>query len=218
MRRVCDIGRMLRQFSFDLDHISFQGRKRGRSRIHRRIQSFQINSADFYFLLFLILINAASRKPERRLVLLSTQTQVPTILWRSCGFNLQSSSCRRTFLQISGNCGRIPFSINIYLSLMKWELKWALRSPMLNMWCDSVFRRWAEYGLSSCVSLFSQWTCNWDTAAADEIPSESPSGNCLLTLPVCNWVLSLILTGSSCEVTPFNKISVCWATDWTSVC
>lgn len=49
MRWACDIGRMLQQFSFDLDHISFQGRKRGRSRRHHRIQSFQINCADFYF-------------------------------------------------------------------------------------------------------------------------------------------------------------------------
>lgn len=57
----------------------------------------------------------------------------------------------------------------------------------------------AGFGVCSRVSLFHQQPCNWDTVAAVEIPSESSPGNCLLTLPVCNWVLSLILTGSSCE-------------------
>lgn len=62
---------------------------------------------------------------------------------------------------------------------------------MFDMWCESTFRWRAELGLSSCVSLFRQRPCNWDTVAADEILSENPLGNCLLTWPVCNWVLSL---------------------------
>lgn len=63
----------------------------------------------------------------------------------------------------------------------------------------------------------SQQLCNWDTMAAWDFQHDSPPGNCLLTLPVCNAPLSLILTGSSQEVTQFNKISVCWAKDSTTI-
>lgn len=48
--------------------------------------------------------------------------------------SVQQSSCCLQTSHISRKWGRIPFSINIYLLWMKWEWKWALQSPALNVW------------------------------------------------------------------------------------
>lgn len=217
--------------------------EKGRHKYLTTYQAFKSTVLTFIFIT-VILINAASQKLERKLLLMSTKAKAAASLWCSCRFNMQirpqwaaptsvqhtrtiilpkesdaksisdvgssssvqQSSCCLQTSHISRKCGRIPFSINIYL--FEWNESesehYNAQHWMFDMWCESAFWWWVEFGVSSCVSLFRQRPCNWGTVAADEIPSKSPPGNCLLTLPVCNWVLSLILTGSSCEVTPFN--------------
>lgn len=109
-----------------------------------------------------------------------------------------------------------------YIFPQHWE------QEMFIIWCGNMFNHqitqvWdSEDNLMNIDSVhidihkvFSQQLCNWwYTVAGEQFQHESPPGNCLLAFPVCNKALSLVLTGSSHEVTPFNKIFVYWAKDW----